>query len=198
MRSICVFAASSSGTSQLARSAAYDLGKALALRDLTLVYGGARVGLMGELADGAISAGGTVIGVMPRSLVDKEIAHGGLSELHIVETLHERKLMMSDISDGFVALPGGPGTFEELFEQWTWAQLGYHKKPCGILEIDGFFDPLKELIGQMGRYGYLSESHADMIVFDAVPASLIDRFFHYRAPQPKWIKNEQPLAQLSK
>lgn len=153
-----------------------------------MIYGGGRVGLMGIVADAVIAAGGRVVGVMTEALVDREIAHTGLSELHIVKDMHERKLVMSQLSEGFIALPGGPGTFEEMFEQWTWGQLGIHGKPCGFLEVDGFFDPLRQMIAQMETFGYLSRDHAEMIIFDPEPAVLIDRFRLYRPPAPKWIQ----------
>lgn len=151
-----------------------------------MVYGGGRVGLMGMVAEAVLGAGGRAIGVMTRGLAEKEIAHTGLSELHIVQSMHERKLMMAELADGFIALPGGAGTFEELFEQWTWAQLGIHKKPCGFLEVEGFFDPVRLMIGQMRSFGYLRPEHAEMVMFEDDPGKLIDRFAVYRPPSPKW------------
>jgi uncharacterized protein (TIGR00730 family) len=146
---ICVFCGSKSGNNELYTSAAREMGRSLAQRGIDLVYGGGRVGLMGALADAALLAGGAVIGVIPQSLVQREIQHTGLTELHIVQTMHERKTQMAELADGFIALPGGAGTFEEILEQWTWAQLGIHQKPCGFLNTNGYFDLLRKMIGQM-------------------------------------------------
>src|SRR5215472_15798509 len=145
---ICVFCGSSPGNDPAFVDAARATGEVLVEHDIELVYGGARVGLMGAVADAVLVAGGKTTGIMPRALVVREIAHQGLATLHIVDTMHERKTMMSDLSDGFIALPGGAGTLEEIFEQWTWAQLGIHQKPCGFLNVKGYFDPLSDMIGR--------------------------------------------------
>lgn len=183
---ICVFCGSKSGNNELYTNAAREMGRSLAQRGIDLVYGGGRVGLMGALADAALLAGGAVIGVIPQSLVDREIQHTGLTELHIVQTMHERKTKMAELADGFVALPGGAGTFEEIFEQWTWAQLGIHQKPCGFLNTNGYFDPLRKMIGQMAGEGFLRPEHVSMLVFDTGPAAILDAFRDYSPPAPKW------------
>ena len=140
---ICVFCGSSFGNNEVYGNAAREMGRTLAAHKIGLIYGGGRVGLMGVLADAALNAGGAVIGVIPRSLVEREIQHTSLTELHTVATMHERKTRMAELADAFIALPGGAGTLEEIFEQWTWAQLGIHRKPCGFLNTNGFFDPLR-------------------------------------------------------
>ena len=183
---ICVFCGSNSGNNEVYANAARETGRTLARRQIDLVYGGGRVGLMGALADGALNAGGAVIGVMPRSLVEREIQHTGLTELHTVESMHERKSKMAELADGFMALPGGAGTFEEIFEQWTWAQLGIHAKPCGFLNTNGYFDPMRRMIEQMAGEGFLHLEHASMLVFDTDPAAIVDAFQEYSAPAAKW------------
>ena len=151
-----------------------------------IVYGGGKVGLMGLVADAAMAEGGRVIGVMPRSLVEAEISHPGLSALHVVESMHERKTRMSELSDGFLTLPGGPGTFEEIFEQWTWALLGFHAKPCAFLEVGGYFDPLRAMIDNMVGAAFLSEAHRDMLVFAPDVDAVLARFVTYVAPTRKY------------
>ena len=183
---ICVFCGSKSGNNALYAAAASEMGQTLAQSGIEIVYGGGRVGLMGVLAEAALSAGGRVIGVMPRSLVDSEIQHSGLTELHVVQSMHERKTKMSELADAFIALPGGAGTLEEIFEQWTWAQLGIHQKPCGFLNSNGYFDPLRMMIDQMAGEGFLHEAHASMLVFDANPGAIIEVFRGYSAPMTKW------------
>lgn len=183
---ICVFCGSNSGNKELYASAAREMGQTLAQRKIDLIYGGGRVGLMGALADAALTAGGAVMGVMPRSLVEREIQHLKLSELHIVATMHERKTKMAELADGFIALPGGAGTFEEIFEQWTWAQLGIHRKPCGFLNTNSYFEPLRTMIDRMADEGFLSPEHASMLVFDTKPAALLDAFRGYSPPVVKW------------
>jgi uncharacterized protein (TIGR00730 family) len=183
---ICVFCGSNCGNNELYASAAREMGKTLAQRNIDLIYGGGRVGLMGALADSALTAGGRVIGVMPRSLVEREIQHLKLSELQIVATMHERKIRMAELADGFIALPGGAGTLEEIFEQWTWAQLGIHRKPCGFLNSNGYFDPLRTMIDRMAGEGFLSPEHASMLVFDTKPDAILDVFRDYSPPVVKW------------
>lgn len=157
-------------------------------RGIALVYGGARVGLMGAVADAALAAGATVTGVIPRALATKEVAHDGLTRLHVVETMHERKQMMADLADGFVALPGGFGTFEETLEMLTWAQLGIHRKPCGLLNIDGYFDPLLAFFDHALEQRFIRREHRAMLVVDPSPAGLLDRFGRYEPPAvPKWM-----------
>lgn len=153
MKSIGIFCGSSAGEHPLYLETARLVGRTLAQQGLALVYGGGKVGLMGAVADAALEAGGVVIGVMPRGLVEREIAHRGLTELHVVEDMHERKTKMAALADGFIALPGGAGTLEEIFEQWTWAQLGIHEKPCAFLNIKGYYDPLQAMVDNMVRKG---------------------------------------------
>jgi uncharacterized protein (TIGR00730 family) len=184
---ICVFCGSSSGHNEAYADAARQLGGILAARGIDLIYGGGRVGLMGALADAMLAAGGTVIGVMPQALVEREIQHTRLTELHTVSTMHERKTKMAEMADGFIALPGGAGTFEEIFEQWTWAQLGLHHKPCGFLNTNGYFDPLRSMIGRMTGEGFLHPEHASMLIFDSDPAAILDAFRGYAPPTAtKW------------
>ena len=172
------------------------MGTTLARSGIELVYGGGRVGLMGVIADAALAAGGSVIGVMPQALVDREVQHVNLTELHVVPTMHERKTKMSTLADGFVALPGGAGTLEEIFEQWTWAQLGIHQKPCGFLNTNGYFDPLRQMIEQMSGEGFLRMDHASMLVFNTNPDAIVDSFRAYSAPLAKWMATAQPTIRI--
>ena len=175
MRRLCVFCGSSVGARAEYLVAAQTLGRALAERGVGLVYGGARVGLMGAVADAALAAGGQVIGVIPRALEQREIAHTGLSELRVVGSMHERKAVMSDLSDGFVALPGGLGTLEELFEVWTWAELGVHDKPCGALDVAGYYAPLIDFLDHGVREGFIRSAQRARLLVDDDPARLLDR-----------------------
>jgi uncharacterized protein (TIGR00730 family) len=157
------------------------------------VYGGAHVGLMGAVADAVLSRRGEVIGVIPRALVEREIAHRGLTELRVVDSMHERKAVMADLADGFVALPGGAGTLEELFEVWTWAQLGLHRKPCGLLNVNGYFAPLGAFLDHATAEGFLRAEHRAMLMIESDPAALLERFVHYTAPAvSKW--GRPPMA----
>ena len=186
---ICVFSGSSHGSVPAYRAAAAALGGLLARNAVELVYGGAAVGLMGAVADAALAGGGRVTGVIPQALVDREVAHPGLTDLRIVGSMHERKALMASLSDGFIALPGGIGTFEELFEIWTWAQLGSHAKPCGLLNILGFYDRLLEFLDHVAAQGFLKNAHREMLLVQADPASLLRAMAHYRAPtETKWLK----------
>jgi uncharacterized protein (TIGR00730 family) len=183
---ICVFCGSSPGRSQQYVASARAFGRALAGRGVGVVYGGASVGAMGALADAALAAGGEVVGVIPEQLVDREIAHRGLSQLHVVTDMHERKALMADVADGFVALPGGAGTLEEFFEVWTWAQLGLHTKPLGLLDVDGYYQPLLRFINHMVTEEFLDAAHSDMLVVASDPVVILDRFARYRPPHSKW------------
>ncbi len=168
------------------------MGATLAAAGLRIVYGGGSVGLMGVLADAALAAGGAVVGVIPRTLWEREVGHAGLTELHVVETMHQRKALMADLSDGFVALPGGVGTLEELFEIWTWALLGVHAKPCGILNVDGYFDPLLAFVDQVVARGFLRPEYRAMIRVEREPEPLLARLAEYRAPAvAKWVRPSQ-------
>jgi uncharacterized protein (TIGR00730 family) len=186
MKAVCVFCGSNVGRNPAYQQAAVAVGTALAKAGLKLVYGGGKVGLMGAVADAAIAAGGDVAGVMPRALVEREIAHAGLSDLHVVETMHQRKTMMADLADAFIALPGGAGTLEEFFEQWTWAQLGIHAKPCGLLDVKDFFQPLLMLIEKIVAEGFLTQSYLDMLIVEPAVEPMLGRFRTYSPPPRKW------------
>lgn len=183
---ICIFCGSSCGHNDIYANASRAMGQILAQQKIDLVYGGGRVGLMGLLADAVLAEGGSVIGVMPRSLVEREIQHTNLTELLVVETMHERKAKMAELADGFIALPGGAGTLEEILEQWTWAQLGVHDKPCAFLNTNGYFDLLRGMIRQMVGEGFLRPEHATMLMFDDEPRSIISAFRSYSPPTAKW------------
>jgi uncharacterized protein (TIGR00730 family) len=188
MRRVCVFTGSSSGARPEYRKAAVTLGRLLAERGIGVVYGGARVGLMGVLADTALSAGGEVVGVIPAGLVAKEIAHTGLTDLRIVGSMHERKALMSDLADAFIALPGGWGTLEEFFEVLTWAQLGLHRKPCGLLNAHGYFDTLLAFLNHTVGEGFVRPENTGLIAVAATPGELLERLAAV-APPPveKWL-----------
>ncbi len=179
MQRICVFAGSNYGNRPEYRQAAQALGQELAARGLGLVYGGAGVGLMGVIADTVLARGGEVIGVIPRGLFKREIAHSGLTQLHEVGSMHERKALMADLADGFIALPGGFGTFDELFEITTWAQLGLHSKPVGLLDVAGYFTPLLALITHASTEGFIPPRHTGIILHESTPSALLDRFASY-------------------
>jgi uncharacterized protein (TIGR00730 family) len=192
MRSVCVFCGSNAGARSLYVEAARDVGRAVAERGLRLVYGGASVGLMGAIADAALAAGGEVVGVMPRALIEREIAHDGLTELREVASMHERKALMSDLSDAFLALPGGAGTLEEVFEIWTWAQLGHHRKPVGLLNAGSYFDLLIAFLDHQRREEFVRPEHRDMLVVEEQPERILDRFERYEPPVvEKWIARSE-------
>lgn len=185
---ICVFLGSSPGRSPVYREIAERFGTLLAQRGIGLVYGGGTVGLMGAIADAACAAGGEVIGIIPEALRAREHDHQGISELHVVQTMHERKALMAKLSDGFVTLPGGIGTFEELFEAWTWAQLGYHQKPCGLLDVGGFYSRMSDFIDHVVAEGFLQPRHRAMLLIEQEPEAMLDRMAHYLAPPTEhWI-----------
>lgn len=173
--SVCVYCGSRDGERRVYREAATGLGRALALAGLRLVYGGARIGLMGAMADAARAAGGEVLGVIPQSMLDRELAHDGLTDLRIVNSMHERKRLMIDNADAFIALPGGFGTLEELFEVLTWHQLGHHDKPCGLLDIDGFYAPLRECLAHMCAEGFVAAAQVERVRVAAEPTTLLAR-----------------------
>jgi uncharacterized protein (TIGR00730 family) len=188
MRSLCVFCGSRSGTEAAYDEAARALGRALAADGIRLVYGGGRVGLMGVVADAALGAGGEVVGVIPRALLEREIAHSGLTDLRVVGSMHERKALMSEFSEGFIALPGGTGTLEEFFEVLTWAQLGEHRKPCGLLNAGRYYDPLLAVFDHMVQQGFLSEEHRAMVLVETEPEALLEALAGYLPPRVvKWI-----------
>jgi uncharacterized protein (TIGR00730 family) len=191
MRRLCVFCASSTGANPAFARAAEGVGTLLGQRGIGLVYGGGNVGLMGVVADAARAAGGEVIGVIPRALVARELAHRGVTRLEEVDTMHERKQRMHDLSDGFVALPGGFGTMDELFEALTWTQLGMHEKPCAILDVDGYYAPLLAFLDGATSAQLVRPEHRAMLLSDTDPARLLDRMAAYRAPSvQKWIERE--------
>ena len=175
MHSLCVYCGSRTGADPAYLQAAVDLGRAIAARGMTLVYGGGSVGLMNATADAALQAGARVVGVTTELLVRREVAHEGLSELHVVQTMHQRKKMMADFADAFVALPGGIGTLEELFEIWTWRQLGYHNKPVGLLNVQGYYDGLLDFLAQSHEQAFVSPQVLGLLVVDSDPERLLLR-----------------------
>jgi uncharacterized protein (TIGR00730 family) len=185
---ICVYCGTSFGGDPAYRAAATAAATLFAEQGIEIVYGGAIVGLMGAVADAALAAGGKVIGVMPQALVEREIAHPGLTEIHVTQGMHERKALMEQLSTAFVALPGGPGTLDEMIEQWTWGLLGIHAKPCGFLNVKGYFDPLRAMIQRMVDEGFVQQTYADMLVFTDDPAELVEHFRNYVPPAPKWAR----------
>ena len=192
MRRVCVFCGSSSGARAAYEQSAREVGRLLAERNLGLVYGGARVGLMGAVADAALAAGGEVIGIIPHSLVRKEVAHETLHDLRMVDTMHERKAQMADLADAFVALPGGCGTFEEFFEIVTWAQIGLHRKPCGLLNVAGYYDPLLALLDHAVTEQFVRPEHRRIVCADTDPARLLDTLLTYRTPLvEKWLDQSE-------
>lgn len=189
---VCVYCGSNRGSDPAYADAARAMGRELAKRGIGLVTGGGRVGLMGVVADAALEAGGSVTGVIPQALTTKELAHRGLTDLVVTASMHERKAKMAELSDGFVALPGGLGTYEELFEIWTWAQLGWHRKPCGVLNAAGFYDRLVDFLDTATGAGFLKPQHRAMLIVESDPGRLIDRFDAYAAPAvTKWIGPDQ-------
>ena len=195
MKRLTVFCGSSFGTDEIYEKQAYRLGQILADRKIGLVYGGASVGLMGAVANGCLSNRGEVTGVLPRFIKDKGIAHKNLTELILVDTMHERKTKMDELSDGVIALPGGFGTLEEFFEVLTWGQLGLHRKPVGILNINGFYDPLKDLTKKMVEKGFLKEANRKMLLISDDIENLLDQMENYVPLNvDKWIIKENNLA----
>lgn len=189
---VCVFCGSSSGRAASYRAAAGAFGALLAREQIGLVYGGASVGLMGAVADAARAHGGEVIGVIPEALVAHEVAHRGLDDLRVVGSMHERKALMAELADAFVALPGGIGTLEELFEVWTWGQLGLHEKPCALLDVDGFYAGLTGFLDHVLEQGFLRPAHRSMLIVEADAQALLARLRAYTPPQrAKWIGPDQ-------
>ena len=186
---LCVFCGSNPGLEPSYLAMARALGQVLAREKIALVYGGGAVGLMGAVADAALEGGGEVIGVIPQALMDKEIGHRGLSGLRVVGSMHERKALMAELANGFIALPGGLGTFEELFEVWTWAQLGYHRKPCALLNVAGFYDRLISFLDDVVERGFVKPVHRSMLIVEDEPAALIRAIRGYEPPVvDKWIR----------
>jgi uncharacterized protein (TIGR00730 family) len=192
MQWVCVFCGSKTGNRPTYSQAARQLGAVLVRRGLGLVYGAGHIGLMGVLADAVLQAGGEAVGVIPQALVDRELAHSGLTQMHIVGSMHERKARMADLSDAFIALPGAYGTADEFFEILTWAQLGLHAKPIGLLNVEGFFNPLLAWLDQAVREGFLRESHRGMLMIGDDPEQMLDRLIAARPEpvEPKWIEDK--------
>jgi uncharacterized protein (TIGR00730 family) len=192
VKRVSVFCGSSTGASQIYMEEAELLGTQLARNDLTLVYGGARVGIMGAVANATLKAGGEVIGVIPKMLMGRENAHTGLTELIVVNSMHERKAKMEQLSDGFITLPGGPGTMEEFFEVYTWAQLGEHQKPIGMLNSNNYYNKLLTFFDHMIEEQFLKPEYQSMIIVEKDPQQLLEKFRNYEPPQlPTWISREE-------
>lgn len=192
MKRICVYCGSSPGRNPRFGAAAQELGEALLRRNMGLVYGGASVGIMGMVADTVLAGGGEVIGVIPKALDARELKHTGLTELHVVTSMHERKAMMADLSDGFIALPGGWGTFEEIFEALTWAQLGIHQKPCGLLNESGYYDHLRLFLENAIEQQFVRPEYRHMLMISRDCDDLLDQFEAYQAPVvKKWITRSE-------
>ncbi len=189
---LCVFCGSKPGRNPAYRDTARAMGSLLAREGIGLVYGGASVGLMGEVADAARAAGGEVIGVIPQALVRRELAHKDLDDLRIVHSMHDRKALMAELSDGFIALPGGIGTLEEIFEVWSWAQLGQHAKPCGFLNVEGYYDRLIAFLGYQVAEGFLAEQDRAMIIVEREPQAILSAVRDYTPPAvERWISSAQ-------
>ena len=189
---ICVFCGSSDNVADHYKEAAANFGRLMAADGIGLVYGGGSIGLMGAIADAVVDAGGEVTGIIPKKLADAEIANEKVTDLRVVTSMHERKAMMADLSDAFVSLPGGIGTFEELFEAWTWAQLGYHNKPCAILNVGGFYDQMSGFLDKVVSDGFLKPHHRNMLIFSNDPVDLLSQIQAYKPPQTdKLIEREE-------
>lgn len=192
MKSLCVFSGSNFGARDAYAESARALGRTLAERGIRAIYGGGRVGLMGAMADAALAAGGEVIGVIPEALMAKEVGHTGLTKMHVVKSMHERKALMAELSGGFIALPGGWGTFEEMFEVLTWSQLGLHKKPCGLLNAGGYYDKLLEFLEHAIDEAFVRREYASILAVSASPGELIDRMAAWQPPTvTKWITKSE-------
>jgi hypothetical protein len=191
MKRICIFCGSSNGARPVYTQAAQAIGQAIARAGYELVYGGGRVGLMGVVADATLQAGGSVIGVIPTALVEKETQHSGLTQLHVVRSMHERKALMADLADAFIALPGGFGTLDEFCEIITWAQLGYHRKPVCMLNVEGFFDTFMAFIDFTVNEGFIKPQHHNLIVIEGDARRLIEKLTTYQPPlTDKWLRHE--------
>jgi len=188
LTSLCIYCGSGSGRIDAYAAAARALAQAMVERGVRLVYGGASVGIMGTVADEVLRLGGKVVGVIPEAMMRKELAHAGLTELHVTPTMHARKTLMAELADGFVALPGGIGTMEEIFEIWTWGQLGFHRKPCGLLNAAGYYDSLIAFLDHATREQFVRPDQRRMLVVESEPSALLDRLMTYNPPElPKWM-----------
>jgi uncharacterized protein (TIGR00730 family) len=192
INSLCIYCGSSPGRLEAYSSAACALAEALVSRNIRLVYGGAGIGIMGKVADNVLKLGGQAIGVIPKALAHKEVAHKNLTELHITQSMHERKMLMAELADGFIALPGGIGTLEELFEIWTWAQLGIHTKPCGLLNIEGYFDSLIGFMDHVLAEQFVRKEHHALLIVETNPDTLLDRYVNYQPSAVKhWVGKDE-------
>lgn len=192
IHSLCVYCGSSSGRRSDYAQAADLLAQTLVSRNIRLIYGGASIGIMGRVADQVLQLGGEVIGVIPEALAHKEIIHPNLTELYITQSMHERKMQMAELADGFIALPGGIGTLEELFEIWTWAQLGFHQKPCGLLNIAGYYDALLQFLDHVATEQFVKFQDRQLLIVEAEPMALLDRYAQYQPPPVKsWLNKDQ-------
>ncbi|MDX1598888.1 MAG: TIGR00730 family Rossman fold protein [Marinobacter sp.] len=183
---IAVYCGSRSGNDPVYADRVRELGAFFGSHGADIVFGGGHVGLMGIVADSVLASGGKVYGVIPEHLRDRELAHGGLTELYVVRDMHERKAKMAELADGFVALPGGIGTLEEIFEAWTWGQLGFHQKPCALFNVNGFYDPLLTMVSAMERAGFLKQEYIDMLIKSEDPETLLNQMRQYQPPREKW------------
>lgn len=189
--SLCVYCGSSNGRQPAYAAAARTLAESMVQRNIQLVYGGASIGIMGIVADRMLQLGGKVIGVIPKALAHKEIAHHHLTQLHVTDSMHDRKVLMAELADGFIALPGGIGTLEELFEIWTWAQLGFHHKPCGLLNIAGYYDALIQFLDYVHKEQFVREHHRAMLIVDHETEGLLNQYERYQPPQiHQWVNKE--------
>ena len=192
MRRLCVFCGSSCGSDRRYRAAAVSVGELLAARGIGLVFGGGSIGLMGVVADAALGAGGDVVGVIPHALAARELAHREVADMRVVPSMHARKALMAELSDGFIALPGGLGTFEELFEIATWSQLGIHRKPVGVLNVAGYYDALTVLLDQAVQAGFVTAENRRLIAVEETPVALLEKLAAYRPPEgPEWITPDE-------
>jgi uncharacterized protein (TIGR00730 family) len=192
INSICVYCGSSPGRIEAYGSAGCALAKSLVSRNIRLVYGGAGIGIIGMVADQVLKLGGQAIGVIPKALAHKEVAHKNLTELHVTQSMHERKMLMAELSDGFIALPGGIGTLEELFEIWTWAQLGFHNKPCGLLNVEGYYDSLIGFLDHVLAEQFVKKDHHAMLIVETNPDALLDRYINYQPPVIRhWVGKDE-------
>ncbi len=191
MKSICIFCGSNWGNREEYKQAASAISREIARRGYTLVYGGAGVGLMGACADAALAEGGKVIGILPEALKEKEVDHKGLTELHLVSSMHERKAMMAELSDGFISIPGGAGTMDEMFEIWTWGMLGWHDKPSALMNVEGYYDDLIKFLDKTAEEGFVRKAHREIRIIDSDAKSILDQMENYEPPQgSKWIKKK--------
>ena len=192
INSICIYCGSRPGRIDAYSLAARSLAESLVSRNIRLIYGGAGIGIMGKVADHVLKLGGQVIGVIPKALAHKEVAHPHLTELHVTQSMHERKMLMAELSDGFIALPGGIGTLEELFEIWTWAQLGFHHKPCGLLNAAGYYDSLIEFLDHVLAEQFVKPHHRSMLMVESSPNALLDRYVNYQPPAVEhWVGKDE-------